>query len=74
MTKSSKGKRLNIYFRQTAKEFKSARQTQVYSHIKRNLPYRIFSFTKERIIFIVEKARNVSKSVTKLPTSAKRIK
>jgi len=41
-------KRLNIYFRQTAKSFRAARQTQIFSHINRNLPYRIFQFSKSR--------------------------
>jgi len=44
---NSKAKRANIYFRQTARSFKAAKQTQVFSHINRNLPYRIFSLTKD---------------------------
>ena len=39
-------KRINTNFRQTAKEFKSARQAQVYSHLNRNLAHKIFSVSK----------------------------
>lgn len=50
MAKRDKKKRFNTHFRQTAKEFKAARQTQVYSHINRNLPYKIFSITKTQFL------------------------
>lgn len=43
-------RRFNIYFRQTAKAFRAARQTSVFSHINRNLPYRMYQFSKERFI------------------------
>ena len=48
MGKLGKQKRKNIYFRQTPKEFKSQRQTEVYYHINRNLPYTLFQFSKEK--------------------------
>lgn len=49
MAEKQKGtRRINIYFRQTAKAFKAARQTAVFSHINRNLPYRMYQFSKER--------------------------
>lgn len=51
MAEKQKGtRRLNIYFRQTAKAFKAARQTAVFSHINRNLPYRMYQFSKERFL------------------------
>ena len=50
MAKKDKKKRLNTYFRQTAKEFKAARQTQIYSHINRNLPYKIFKISKPQFL------------------------
>jgi hypothetical protein len=49
MAKKDK-RRLNTYFRQTAKEFRAARQTQVYSHINRNLPYKIFEISKSQFL------------------------
>lgn len=50
MTKRDKKKRINTYFRQTTREFKAARQTQVYSHINRNLPYKIFEVSKTQFL------------------------
>jgi len=45
---SKKGqKRINTYFRQTAKAFKAARQTAIFSHINRNITYRIYNFSKD---------------------------
>jgi hypothetical protein len=55
MAKRDKKKRTNTYFRQTAKEFKAARQTQVYSHINRNLPYKIFNISKTQFLNKVKK-------------------
>ena len=49
MEKSKNQKGQNIYFRQTPKEFRSAGQAQTYEHIKMNIPYRILSFTKQRL-------------------------
>ncbi len=43
-------KRLNTHFRQTVKEFKAARQTQIYAHFKRNLPYKIFEISKSQFL------------------------
>jgi len=41
-------RRINIHFRQTAKAFRAARQTKVFAHINRNLPFRMYQFSKER--------------------------
>ena len=54
MAKKNK-RRLNTYFRQTAKEFKAARQTQIYAHINRNLPYKIFKVSKSQFLNKVKK-------------------
>lgn len=48
MTNNTSGKRRNIYFRQTPKEFRASAQNEIYSHIKRNLPYRIYRYSQER--------------------------
>jgi hypothetical protein len=56
--KVHKQRRLNIYFRQTAKAFRAARQTQVFYHINKNLPYRIYKFSKEKILSQVQKANS----------------
>ena len=68
-------KRRNIYFRQTPKEFKSAKQTQAYEHIKMNIPYRIYQFTKENLsnVFTEVKGRFL-KIKMNLPRGAKRVK
>lgn len=69
MTKRDKKRRTNTNFRQTVREFKAARQTQVYSHINRNLPYRIFKVSKPQFLSKVKqinitrrkkKKRNIS--------------
>ena len=48
MGRERKKKGINTYFRQTAKSFKAARQTQVFSHINRNLPYNIYKMSKRQ--------------------------
>ncbi|MBU0572077.1 hypothetical protein KKH23_00755 [Patescibacteria group bacterium] len=55
MTKRDK-KRFNTHFRQTVKEFKAARQTQIYSHLKRNIPYKIFKISKPQFLSKVKKS------------------
>lgn len=70
MAEKEKGtRRINIYFRQTAKAFKAARQTAVFSHINRNLPYRMYQFSKERfnrgIQYISTKQHNKFTSLRK---------
>lgn len=50
MAKKDKKRRLNIHFRQTVREFKSARQAQIYSHLNRNLPYKIFKVSKTQFL------------------------
>lgn len=52
--KGKQSRRFNTYFRQTAKAFRAARQTQVFSHIKRNLPYGILRLTKDKFIKGIE--------------------
>lgn len=44
---SKKGKR-NTYFRQTPKSFKADKQTQIFSHINRSLPYKLYKISKDR--------------------------
>lgn len=72
----AKKKRINTYFRQTAKSFKAAKQTQIFSHINRNLPYRIYGVVSQKLF-----AKNIrrlksgyNKIKTKLPKDAKKIK
>ena len=48
-------KRLNINFRQTSKAFKSAKQTQIFSHINRNLPYNVYKMSKNRFLNQLQK-------------------
>ncbi len=58
---AKKGKqRTNTHFRQTAKEFKAARQAQVFGYFKRNLPDRIFKITKPQFLNKISKI-NISK-------------
>jgi len=69
-----KGPRKNTYFRQTPSSFKADKQTQVFMHIKMNIPYSVFIFTKEKLAHIVDKTRkHVTFLRSKLPPYAKRI-
>ena len=60
-------KRTNTHFRQSAKEFKAARQTQVYSHINRNLPYRIFKISKPQFLNKIKKLNIIKRKTTSVP-------
>lgn len=67
-------KRINTHFRQTAKEFRSQKQSQIHQHFNQNLPYRIFSFSKRQIRIRVDKLKNAIYFVkAKLPKNSKRI-
>lgn len=75
MAKKGGSKRINTYFRQTAKSFKAARQTQIFSHIKRNLPFTILKFSKK---YVTLRFENVKKGIKKftlnLPKGARKKK
>ncbi|OGM12431.1 hypothetical protein A2Z22_04630 [Candidatus Woesebacteria bacterium RBG_16_34_12] len=54
-------KRININFRQTAKSFRAARQTQIFSHLNRNLPYNLYRATKEKFLLNLQKISSFKK-------------
>jgi len=58
-------KRDNIYFRQTPREFRAAKQTSVFAHINRNLPFRVYNFSKKQFDATLLKLR--TKFRTSLP-------
>jgi len=66
MVKRDNKKRSNTHFRQTAREFRSARQAQVYSHLNRNLPYKIFKITKTQFLNKVKKVNIINRKRKKL--------
>lgn len=72
MTKRAK-KRFNTNFRQTVKEFKSARQAQVYAHLNRNLPHNIFKITKTQFLNNVKKINIKNRKRKKINIAEKRI-
>ena len=75
MTQKNKSKRDNIYFRQTPKEFRSARQTQIWQHINKNLPYRIYQFSKYHFLTNLNRLKNqYNKVTTKFPKNSRKIK
>lgn len=75
MPKEGKTGRSNIYFRQTPKEFRSAKQAEVYLHINKNLPYRIYHFTKWHLKNAVSMVHgHIKKFGNNLPRDAKRVK
>lgn len=71
MTKRDKKRRINTNFRQTVKEFKAARQTQIYSHINRNLPYRIFKISKPQFLNKVKQVNIIKRKKKKRNISGK---
>lgn len=71
MAKRDKKRRLNVHFRQTTKEFKSARQAQVYSHLNRNLPYKIFKVSKTQFLNKVKQVNILKKKRKRLNVSEK---
>lgn len=52
-------RRLNIYFRQTQHELKGARQAQVYAKVRRNIPYSVLHFSKEKFLKVKSAFANV---------------
>jgi len=65
-------RRFNVNFRQTAKAFRAARQAQVFIHVNKNLPYRIYQFSREKFENQLHKAQNgFGKIRTKLPNKFK---
>jgi hypothetical protein len=70
-----KAKRRNINFRQTPREFKAERQTKSFSVMNRNVPYRVYTFSKKFFDNQVGKLKNqFFKISTKLPKGAKKVK
>jgi len=64
---AKKGKqRTNTHFRQTAKEFKAARQAQVFGYFKRSLPDRIFKITKPQFLNKVKQVNIMNKKRKKM--------
>ena len=67
----------NIHFRQSSKNFGSDRQTAIFSHIKRNIPYHMITFSKKIFTANVRKLKefkNNSLMLFRLPKYAKLIK
>jgi hypothetical protein len=68
-----KSKRKNTHFRQTAKEFRSQKQNQIYEHFNKNLPFKIYNFSKEQFVIHLSKLkREFNKVRFKLPRSAQK--
>lgn len=59
MAKQRGKKRINTYFRQTAKAFKAARQTQIFSHFRRNIPYKLYKYSKSKVKKEAKRVGNV---------------
>jgi len=64
--KEGKGRRVNINFRQTARAFASARQAQIFQHIKSNIPFNMLKFSKSQFASKIQKIH--SNMQKKLPT------
>ena len=69
-----KTKRRNTYFRQTERQFKAEKLNQIQEHFNRNLPYRIYSFSRRQVNRQMSRLKGAfNKVVTKIPKGAKRI-
>jgi hypothetical protein len=55
-----KGKRKNIYFRQTPKSFKADKHAQIFSHIKRGIPHTISKISSNRFN---QRLRKIKKNI-----------
>lgn len=70
-----KAKRQNIYFRQTPREFRAQKLSQIFQHFRTNIPYKIYSYSIKGVKYPINKIRNVyNRFNPKLPNSAKRKK
>lgn len=70
-----KKKSPNTHFRQTPKSFKEQRQTQIFSRIKRNLPYNVYKVSKKALSRKMRSLhRKIKEKKQKLPEFAKRVK
>ena len=73
--KVKKAKRKNIYFRQTPKEFGAERQTATFSVMNRNVPYRVYQFSKSKFDLGLQKLHNqFGKIKLKLPKTLQKEK
>lgn len=75
--KSPKG--INTIFRQTASALRAARQTEVFSRIKRNIPYLNKEVSKTNFVQKITKnglkmSKNAPKITKKLTKFAKKVK
>lgn len=70
----AKSNRKNIHFRQTAKSFKSQKQTKIFSKINRNVAYDIYNksrkfisqkFQKAKIKYPIKSARGFVRKLSK---------
>jgi hypothetical protein len=72
---AGKAKRKNIYFRQTEREFRAQKLSQIIQHFRTNIPYKIYNFSKKSVKYPFEKIGGAyNKFNTKLPKSAKKSK
>ena len=75
--KSPKG--INTIFRQTASALRAARQTEVFSRVKRNIPYLNKNITANNLVKKITKnglkmGKNTPKITKKLTKFAKKVK
>lgn len=71
---TGRAKRDNIHFRQTPREFKAQNQAEISMHFNKNLPYKIYSFSRRQFIRQIARMKvAVNKIVFKLPKESKRV-
>src|SRR3990167_252359 len=68
--KTIRDRRKNVHFRQTPKEFRAQKQNQIYSVMNRNLPYRVYNFSKN---LFNDQLQKLKLKATKKPAPSRRV-
>lgn len=72
---AERSKRDNIYFRKTERQFEADHLNQVYEHFNKNLPYRIYRFSKRQFRLQISRLKSAfNKIATSVPKGAKKVK
>ena len=72
---AGKAKRKNTYFRQTEREFRAQKLSQIFQHFRTNIPYKIYKLSEKGVKYPLDKIKDVYKRFhKKLPENAKKIK
>lgn len=70
---AAKPKRKNTYFRQTEREFRAQKLSQIFQHFRTNIPYTIYRYSVKGVKYPIKKLKSAyNKFSIKLPKTAKK--